>query len=517
MDFWSGWRPRTDSRCSTPARQGPQALDGVDERYARHGGEGTPRAPSPADRTHVMAHSPRPITSGAARCRAGHEGCAKSADALWTRFVAPNIVGTARLGVAATRPSARRRPQSRQTPPPGFPSSKPRNLDVIGVPRRDSWCAIPESRARVAALLDGNRKYTTRRPRSPPARAGPSSHSRYNVLLSPCCGTAFRSLVCGLHVEAIARFGAARVSGWARDASVAPSFVGHGFAQSGTDGRVAGDDRKDEECWSVFFCLRSCSRLGCFLVQAFTGRRRTCAAASNQSSCARSDPEAPPHAAARGAGTAAPVVLGRGETNDTMTVERRRAASCSPNAALSAAEIRRRSRRSRRTATWAPRDSTRLPCRSRSALRCQYTSMLRIAIGSHPDARIDGTRSRPLIGRVETADGLKARKTSNSSVHFCVLSARASNRGSKRQSTVEWGPGLGDDIGAHNSDHSCAPLPHSARPSSTSRRSVDRIRVQKIITRVDRDGAVPWAGVDYHYFIKRLPAPTVRPSRVYRW
>ena len=127
------------------------------------------------------------------------------------------------------------------------------------------------------------------------------------------------------------------------------------------------------------------------------------------------------------------------------------------------------------------------------------------------DMRIDGSAQPASIAfEMETADGLKARKTFDfEPASFIVqFSASVQQAGQPLNPTVEWGPGLGDEIARAQQGSFLRPsYLYSAQAIFHVDGSVERVASAKIGQALTRDGVFRWGGVDDHYFISALLQP----------
>jgi len=130
---------------------------------------------------------------------------------------------------------------------------------------------------------------------------------------------------------------------------------------------------------------------------------------------------------------------------------------------------------------------------------------------STADAHIDATaQPASVVFEVETADGLKARKTFEfEPATFIVQFSASVQQGTQALNpTVEWGPGLGDEIARAQQGSFLRPsYLYRAQAIFHIDGSVERVASAKIGQALMRDGAFRWAGVDDHYFISAVLQP----------
>ena len=127
--------------------------------------------------------------------------------------------------------------------------------------------------------------------------------------------------------------------------------------------------------------------------------------------------------------------------------------------------------------------------------------------GTHLDA---SSQPASVVFEMETADGLKARKTLDfEPASFIVqFSASVQRGGQALIPTVEWGPGLGDEIARSQPGSFLSPsYLYRAQAIFHVNGSVERIATGSIGQALVRDGTFRWAGVDDHYFISSVLQP----------
>lgn len=136
---------------------------------------------------------------------------------------------------------------------------------------------------------------------------------------------------------------------------------------------------------------------------------------------------------------------------------------------------------------------------------------------STPAARIDATaQPASVVFEIETADGLKARKTFEfEPASFIVQFSATVQQGTQALNpTVEWGPGLGDEIARAGQGSFLQPsYLYRAQAISHVDGSVERVASGSIGQALMRDGTFRWAGVDDHYFISAVLQPA-GPARL---
>jgi YidC/Oxa1 family membrane protein insertase len=124
---------------------------------------------------------------------------------------------------------------------------------------------------------------------------------------------------------------------------------------------------------------------------------------------------------------------------------------------------------------------------------------------------VDGA-SKPveLVFEMETADGLKARKRFGLEPASYIVQFSASvQQGSQTLNpTIEWGPGLGDEIARSAPKSFLSPnYLYRAQAIIYNDGSVERVQAQNLGQGATRDGGFRWAGVDDHYFISAILQP----------
>jgi YidC/Oxa1 family membrane protein insertase len=115
-----------------------------------------------------------------------------------------------------------------------------------------------------------------------------------------------------------------------------------------------------------------------------------------------------------------------------------------------------------------------------------------------------------LVFDVETTDGLKAQKTFTfEPASFIVqFSATVLQGGQPLNPTVEWGPGLGDEIARSQAGSFLSPsYLYRAQGIAHHDGSVERVAATSIGQGIVREGIFRWAGVDDHYFISAVLQP----------
>ncbi|MGE3188668.1 MAG: membrane protein insertase YidC, partial [Vicinamibacterales bacterium] len=124
---------------------------------------------------------------------------------------------------------------------------------------------------------------------------------------------------------------------------------------------------------------------------------------------------------------------------------------------------------------------------------------------------LDGT-TRPvtLTFEMESADGLAATKTfaMEPDSYLVTFSVSVTEGGRALNPTVEWGPGLGDDIA--RTPPSSFFSPNYSYPGQAiyyTDGSVERVRAQSMEGGKSVDAAFEFAGVDDHYFISAVVKP----------
>jgi YidC/Oxa1 family membrane protein insertase len=129
-------------------------------------------------------------------------------------------------------------------------------------------------------------------------------------------------------------------------------------------------------------------------------------------------------------------------------------------------------------------------------------------------ATVDATSApATLTFELETAEGLRARKVfSFESASFIVSFSASVQQGTETLNpTVEWGPGLGDDIARTAPGSFLSPAyVYQAQAIYHQDGDVVRLPVSGLGSGVVREGQFRWAGVDDHYFISAIlqpPAP----------
>jgi YidC/Oxa1 family membrane protein insertase len=124
---------------------------------------------------------------------------------------------------------------------------------------------------------------------------------------------------------------------------------------------------------------------------------------------------------------------------------------------------------------------------------------------------IDGS-SQPvtLDFEVETADGLKARKTFSfePASYIVQFSANVQQGSQVLNPAIEWGPGLGDEIARSQPGSFLSPsYLYRAQAIFHLNGSVERVASTAIGQGQTREGQFRWAGVDDHYFISAVLQP----------
>jgi YidC/Oxa1 family membrane protein insertase len=116
---------------------------------------------------------------------------------------------------------------------------------------------------------------------------------------------------------------------------------------------------------------------------------------------------------------------------------------------------------------------------------------------------------------VEMADGLRVRKVFAFEPQSYIVTVSASvQQGTQTLSpTIEWGPGLGDDIAQTSPGSFLSPnYIYKAQAILHKDGSVERVPTTTIGEGVVREGQFRWVGVDDHYFISAILEPP--PLRV---
>ena len=117
---------------------------------------------------------------------------------------------------------------------------------------------------------------------------------------------------------------------------------------------------------------------------------------------------------------------------------------------------------------------------------------------------------------LETADGLRVQKTFAlaQDTYVVEFSATVQQGGQALNPTIDWGPGLGDDIARMPAGSFFSPNyiygPQAIFQATDG--DVERIAATSIPTGMVRDGQFRWAGIDDHYFISAVVQP---PSAVH--
>ena len=115
-----------------------------------------------------------------------------------------------------------------------------------------------------------------------------------------------------------------------------------------------------------------------------------------------------------------------------------------------------------------------------------------------------------LTFELETAEGLRARKVFSFETDTFIVSFSASvQQGMQTENpTVEWGPGLGDDIARTAPASFLSPAyVYQAQAIFYQDGEVVRIPASQLGSGVVREGQFRWAGVDDHYFISAIILP----------
>jgi YidC/Oxa1 family membrane protein insertase len=135
------------------------------------------------------------------------------------------------------------------------------------------------------------------------------------------------------------------------------------------------------------------------------------------------------------------------------------------------------------------------------------------ASGSTLDAM---SQNASLTFEVELADGLRARKVfAFEPQSYIVTTSVAVQQGTQALTpTIEWGPGLGDDIAQTAPGSFLSPnYIYKAQAIFHIDGSVERVPTSTIAEGLARQGQFRWLGVDDHYFISAVLQPS-SPVRV---
>jgi YidC/Oxa1 family membrane protein insertase len=111
---------------------------------------------------------------------------------------------------------------------------------------------------------------------------------------------------------------------------------------------------------------------------------------------------------------------------------------------------------------------------------------------------------------LETAEGLRARKSlSFEPASFIVQFSASVQQGEQTLNpTIEWGPGLGDDIARTTAGSFLSPnYTYQAQAIYYTDGDVERVAAQTLAGGGVREGQFRWAGVDDHYFISAVLQP----------
>jgi YidC/Oxa1 family membrane protein insertase len=122
--------------------------------------------------------------------------------------------------------------------------------------------------------------------------------------------------------------------------------------------------------------------------------------------------------------------------------------------------------------------------------------------------RVTGPESGTVTFELETAEGLKARKTFVLEAFVVSFSANVTQGEQVLNPTVQWGPGLTDDIARTQPGSFMSPsyvyLPQAIYHTGTE---VQREAASAMPGGAIREGNYRWAGVDDHYFISAVLQP----------
>ena len=129
--------------------------------------------------------------------------------------------------------------------------------------------------------------------------------------------------------------------------------------------------------------------------------------------------------------------------------------------------------------------------------------------------RVEGPQGGSLAFELETSEGMKARKSFAIDPQSYVVTFSASVMQADRalNPTVEWGPGITDDVARTQPGGFLSPsYTYHAQAIYHTGTDVEREAARAIPTGVVHEGQFRWAGVDDHYFISAVlqPPPPVR-------
>jgi YidC/Oxa1 family membrane protein insertase len=128
--------------------------------------------------------------------------------------------------------------------------------------------------------------------------------------------------------------------------------------------------------------------------------------------------------------------------------------------------------------------------------------------------RVIGPQDGNITFELETADGLKVRKqfAFNPDTFIVSFTANVQQNGQALNPTVEWGPGMTDDIARTAPGSFLSPaFVYKAQAIYHTNGDVEREAANKLMGVAVREGQFRWAGIDDHYFLSAVlqpPAPT---------
>ena len=141
-------------------------------------------------------------------------------------------------------------------------------------------------------------------------------------------------------------------------------------------------------------------------------------------------------------------------------------------------------------------------------------------LSSAAGPQIDATtQPTAVIFELETADGVKARKSFafEPSSFIVQFTANVQQGSQALNPTIEWGPGLGDEIARSQSGSFLSPsYLYRAQAIYHLDGSVTRTASTSLGQGTTRDGMFRWAGVDDHYFISAVLQPQGSTRLEYR-
>jgi YidC/Oxa1 family membrane protein insertase len=122
--------------------------------------------------------------------------------------------------------------------------------------------------------------------------------------------------------------------------------------------------------------------------------------------------------------------------------------------------------------------------------------------------RVTGPQNGTLTFELETTEGLKARKTFVLDGFVVSFSASVTQNTQVLNPTVQWGPGLTDDIAHSQAGSFFSPsYVYPAQAIYHTGTDVQREAAAAIGSGAVREGSYRWAGVDDHYFISAVLQP----------